>query len=192
MEIEKTKSNIIVIAALLAFIIGATAVTFFILRPAQVPENIFICQKQQVPFRANISSCLAFDVSPSREVLGDAVSTPTAGRVAILMDPNSSGAVGLAAYDIYKIYKSLEPQTNIAPGIAYTYHWPEQPLVPNTTIESATFNSPIIWLQLNQSESKIVVDGAKIYVYARTSADLDAAACLISIELINRTLGCSE
>ena len=177
MEFELTKQNILVIAGLIVFLIVGTYFGLVINKGNPEFElNTFKCGDQKTPFRANITSCLAFNVSPSTEKLANVLANPTANRVAILIDPNSSGNLGLAAYDIYKIYKSLEPQTNIVPGIAYTYHWQEQPLIPNITIEEATFKSPVIWLQLNQSESKIVVDGPGAYVNAMNTNDLDAAA----------------
>lgn len=191
MNIEFTKSNILVIAGLLLFFAIGTFFGFKLIgKGAGAQPNIFVCANQETPFRANISDCLAFGVSPGRDALANTVANPTANRVAILIEPNASGSLGLAAFDIYKIYKSLEPRTNIVPGIAYTYHWPEQPLVPNITVDEATFNSPVIWLRLNQTENKIVVDGPKIYVNANSAADLDAAACLISIELIEKVLTC--
>jgi len=191
MKIEFTKSNILVIASLLAVLVIGTYFTASILNnEGSLPPNIFVCAEQKVPFRANITDCNAFPVSPNIEALDGTIANPTAEKVAILFDPNTSGKVGLAAFDIYKVYKSLEPQTNIVPGIAYLYHWPEQPLIPNLTIDSATFQSPVILLRVNQSENKILVDGAKVYVNAKSTDDLDAAACRIGIELIQKTVAC--
>ncbi len=193
MEFELTKTNIAIVVGIVAFFIAITYITFAVIRPNnQLAPNVYQCNDQRTIFRANISDCLAYSVSPSREALANTLANPIAEQIAILMDPNGTGTLGLAAFDIYKIYKALEPRTNIVPGIAYTYHWDEQPLIPNTTIDSASFKNPIIWLQLNQAENQIVVDGPKIYVNANSTKDLDAAACLISIELINRVLSCEQ
>ncbi len=192
MKLEINKSSIIILAVLLAILIAGTYVAFWVVhKRVEYPPNYFVCNGQTVPFRANITNCSLFNVDPDNETLAGVLANPTAKQIAILVDPNGTAEVGLAAFDIYKIYKSLEPQTNIVAGIAYTYHWPEQPLIPNiSSIDSATFISPVIWLRLNQSENSITVDGPKIYVNANTTDDLDAAACLISINLIKKVMGC--
>lgn len=190
-KFEPTKANITIVALLLIFAFSGAYLFLSIAKSHEkLPPNVFKCKDQIVPFRANISSCLAFSAAPDREALADTLVSPVANSVGILVEPNSTPRIGLAATDIYKVYKSLEPRTNIVPGIAYTERWPEQPLVPNITIDAATPSSPIIWLRLNQTENKIVADGPKIYVNANTPDDLDAAACLISISVIKRVLSC--
>ena len=110
--------------------------------------------------------------------------------VALLVDPNETGGTALATNDIYKIYTALEPQTGVFAGIAYTKHWPEQPIIPNITADIATFNNPVIWLRQNQSETGIVVDGYKIYVSGKSQYGLDSAACRVSLVYIKKVLMC--
>lgn len=186
-----TKTNAaIVVSLVLLLVFFSYSASLLVKKHSGPAANVFACGNQQVPFRANISRCMAFNVKPDNDSLSEVLASPVTENIALLVSPNSTGRVGLAAIDIYKIYKAIEPKTNIGVGIAYTEHWPEQPLIKNITIDDATFANPIIWLRYNQAENSIVVDGPRVYVNTVSFDDLDAAACRIAITAAKKALGC--
>jgi len=151
--------------------------------------NLYTCQGQLVPFRANISDCLAVQ-STDEQQLANTLTNPLGNNILILVDPKSPSHVGLAANEIYKIGDSVKPKTGIDHLVVFTQFWNETPNVPVMSIEDATFENPIIWLRTNQSTTNIEQNGAQIIVNSDSEYGLDAAACKIAIILMEDALTC--
>ncbi len=189
MKLNISKSNILIIALLLLLAFGGGYLAVH--RPPKAPVgNVFVCAHQAVPFRANITDCLAVKVVPNEKILADTLTSPTANLAFILVNPNGTAAVGSSAYEIYKTFSSLKSVTGISPDIVYTQKWPDQPNAAVMSIQNATYQAPIIWLRPNQTKTEIDVNGPQIIVYAKNQYDLDAATCKIAILLINETMNC--
>ncbi len=189
---EFNKTNAIIVFALIAFVL---ILTFFFFKlkdtgQSDLYSNVFSCNNQLVPFRANITSCDAVAVSPGEETLSNTLSGPFVKGVVILVEPNNTGGVGVSAFEIYKILNSLKPRTSQRIGIAYTSLWPNQTNIPVMSIDNATFETPIIFLRTNQSKTNIEINGPKIFVNSKNQQGLDAASCKISISAIKKVLKC--
>ena len=189
---ELSKSNLIIVIGLIAFV---AVLSLFLIKITgeqnqDLYSTVFICGKQKVPFRVNISSCNGVPVSPDEETLTNTLTSPFAEGVIILVNPNETGGTAVSAFEIYKVYNSLRNYTGKNIGIAYTEPWPNQPNIPVLSIENASFSAPIIWLRQNQSSTIIRVEGPKIFVDSKSQQDLDAAVCKISILTIKKVLDC--
>ncbi len=190
MKFELTKQNIAVIAALLMLFSISTYFAIQLIHKKELMPNEFQCRDQKAPFRVNISDCYDITANPSDSLLTDTLTSPEVSEIVLLFDPNETGGTALAAFDIFKTFRALEPETGVKAGVAYTKYREDQPLILNTSIDYATFSNPIIWLRQNQTETKVIVDGPKIFVNAKTQQDMDAAACKISILVIKKVMEC--
>src|SRR3989344_563247 len=125
---EYNKTNLIIIIVLIAFLVVGSYFVIKIRREQNqdLYSNIFSCHEQRVPFRVNISACNGIPVSPDEGTLTNTLTSPFVNGVVILVDPGETGGTGVSAFEIYKIYNSLQNYTGKRVAIAYTKPWPHQ------------------------------------------------------------------
>lgn len=199
----KNKTFQIVIAVfLLAILVSMIYFGFFVKSekpPVEIPPTYYKCGNTLVPFRANITDCQAFAVEPGEDAFEQLALNPLAGAVLIMIEPDNSTQF-VSSYEISKTFTSLlipsligfsSNSENNLKNITEGNKTITSTKVPVISIENATVYTPLVWLHGDQDKNLITVSGNVTSVYAKTTYDLDAAACRLAIIAINNRFDCA-
>ena len=192
MKLDKSVLSISILTVLIVLVLSMVFLSFFwegkdTEKQIEIPDNMYCCGNSLVPFRANITDCYNVTIEPSEAKLKGLILNPLAENVFIIVDPQGSDYLGLAASEIYKTFKSLLIKT----GVAYTDYYANQSDILVMSVENATTQNPIIWIRENQDKNLIEVEDTYVTIYAKTPYDLDTAACKIAILAINDKFDCN-
>ena len=192
MKFDKSVFSISILAGIIILVIAMILLGFFdfgekIVEVPELPADYYRCGNTLVPFRANISDCEAFPITPDEFSYKQTVLNPLVHNVYILVDPEGTSGLGLSSYELFKTYNSLL----INSGVVYTKPVLNQTEVPVMSVENATSTSPIIHLIENSDTNIIQVTNNTVIVQATNQYNMDAAACKLAIIAINTKFDCS-
>ena len=108
MKLDKSIFSISIITAIIILIVAMLLLGFLdfgekITEPPEIPDNYYRCENTLVPFRANISDCSTFPITPTDYDFERIVLNPLVQDVYILLEPNGTSGLGLSSYELFKL-----------------------------------------------------------------------------------------